>query len=351
MENTVPVPRRIIRISRAALIVGIVIIIIAAFLIMKVLSRGSMMTMGNIGNSISGARYGMMEGRSNMMANDLPRINFSDDYYQGGTPDITDTREFLKTSYSAQIQTRDVEDVTRDVKNAVRDVEGRVDNFSSSEKNGYISFVIPKDNLDQFRDEIESLTHEKLYTENISSQNLLNQKQNIEQEAATITGSLAQLEKNKKDADAQHAARISSIQSELISVQAQLVTTRQRISDTNSSSERAQLSAQESVLVQREATLKYNRDQENKTYASNNQIMQSRIDQAKKDLEGNKKQDVAFGNNIETVNGSINVNWISLWQMAKLFSPIHPTIIVIALILALWYFLNRKQYLPKIEIV
>lgn len=55
---------------------------------------------------------------------------------------INDTREFLKTSYGASIRTRDVRDVVTSAKNIVKGNDGRVDSISSSEKNGYLTFVV-----------------------------------------------------------------------------------------------------------------------------------------------------------------------------------------------------------------
>ncbi|MBP9821810.1 MAG: DUF4349 domain-containing protein [Candidatus Pacebacteria bacterium] len=340
MENTSPSGRKVIRISRTKLIIGIIIIVLV-FVGAK-FARQTLMPVGMGGMS------------SNMMSvgvNDMPAISPEMDYYRDSDTGISDTREFLKTSYSAQIQTRDVEDVVGDVKNAVRDAEGRIDSVSDGEKHGYISFAVPKSNFDQFRDDIESLTHEKLYTENVSSQNLLNQKQNIEQQEESITTRLAQLEKSKRDADTKHAALVAGFQRDLSSVAYDLIEIRQRIAETDNSTERAQLVAQESVLVKSEANLKYNRDQESRNYTAANTSLVAQINQEKANLAGNEKQDDQFEDNIETVHGSISVNWISSWQMAKLFSPIHPTIIIIILVLILWYYLNRKAYIPKIEIV
>ncbi len=343
MENK---PRKVIRISRTKLIIGIVVLLLILATLV-VLGRTRNMLVG-------GGHYGAMEMSSSgsVSSADIPRVDFGDDYsvqsnsqypsryptpYPNPSPDSTDTREFLKVSYSAQIQTRDVADKVKDIKNAVRDAEGRVDNLSSSDKYGYVSFVVAKDKFDQLKDEIESLTKKKLYTENISSQNLLGQKQGIEQQGESIATRLAQLEKQKKDADAQHVSRVNALQNQLAEIRVQI--------------SQAEGDSEKSVLRQREATLHYNLDQENKTYASKNSSLVAQIAQQKKNLEGNVKEDIQFGNNIETVTGSVNVNWVSCWEVMKIYSPIHPSIIIIVLVLVVLYFLNRKSYLPRIEVV
>ena len=60
---------------------------------------------------------------------------------------------------------------------------------------------------------------------------------------------------------------------------------------------------------------------------------------------------LSFNNNIETVSGYISVERISLWEMAKIFSPVSPIIIIIILVLVVWYLLKRKSVIPKIEFV
>jgi hypothetical protein len=266
-----------------------------------------------------------------------------------GQPNVTDTREFLKVSYNATLKTRDVRETVRDVKGAIRDAEGRIDNENTSDKRGTISFVVPKSKFDAFRDEIESLTHSKLYTETISSQNLLNQKQGIEQQMQTATSSLASLEQQKRDLDARHNQTINTIQRELTSIAEQLTAVRQAMNNTQDEAQLAQLRAQESALVSRQVTLRQNRDSENASYNSRNQTLTTQIAYAKNNVNQVQKQDDQFTNNIETVNGYIHISWIGLWGLAAALSPIHPIIIVLVLAVGLAWFLSRKGYIPKIE--
>ena len=128
------------------------------------------------------SRFGYLLSRNNSSSlrsysNEIPMITFTD---SGSSSSISDTREFMKTSYSGNIKTRDVKNISRDIRGIIRDMDGRIDNEDISEKYGRIDFVIPKSNLDDFRDEIESLVHAKLYTETTSSQNLLNEKKSID---------------------------------------------------------------------------------------------------------------------------------------------------------------------------
>jgi hypothetical protein len=128
---------------------------------------------------------------------------------------ISDAREFLKKDYNATIRTRDVETLTTRVQTMVRGFNGRVDGSSSSEKFGYISFVVPASSLDAFRLEIKSLVPNKLYIEQTSTQNLLPQKQVIEEQRANVSNTLAQLADSRNQLVASHLSRISGLQSRL----------------------------------------------------------------------------------------------------------------------------------------
>lgn len=280
-------------------------------------------------------------------------MDYSNSYYKTGygQPDITDTREFLKVNYSARIQTRDVSGIVKDVKGAVREAQGRIDSENTTEKSGYVSFVVPKSGFESFKTEIESLTHKKLYTENVSAQNLLTQKQGIEVQMQAATSSLAVLEQQKKNLDAQHTQAIGSITKELTSIQSQLAVITQSLSQTEDTAQITALQNQQSALINRQVTLGNNKDTENRNYNSQNQSLVYQINWAKNNVGQVQQQDTQFANNIETVSGYVDVSWISIWGLAVLFSPIHPIIIIIVLVLALWLFLNHKGYTPKIEFV
>ena len=124
--------------------------------------------------------------------------------YPQNNPTVNDTREFLKTSYNTEIKTRNVSDVVHEVKNIVRDAEGRVDGSSENPKNGYVNFVVPKSNFEDFKYEIGSITNKKLIIENVSSENLLRQKQSIEEQQKTANNSLTQLQQQQKDLASKH---------------------------------------------------------------------------------------------------------------------------------------------------
>ena len=105
---------------------------------------------------------------------------------------------------------------------------------------------------------------------------------------------------------------------------------------------------QENSLIASETAEKQKLNAENNSYATKNSNLQNQIANAEQDLNNVNKQDNNFTNNIETVNGYVSASWVSLWGLAVIFSPIHPTFIIIILIIAIWYYLKRKNYIPKI---
>ncbi len=335
--------RKVVKISKKKLIIFVLVAIaILGFIYIKAENRAY------YNNLILPTMMGSGGGVS------LPTVSSTTDIaypYQPETSSIKDTREFMKVTYGADIKTRDVKSAMRDVKNAINDADGRVDNLNETTKYSYVSFVIPKSNLSNFKDAIESITNEKLITENSSSENLLGQKQSIEQQTETANAALSLLLQQQKDLNAKHSKSIGSLQKQIQDTRNQLAAVRAQISTTSDPNTLATLRNQEYNLSQQEASLQQNLNSENSNYASDSQNLKNKINDANVQVGNIKKEDVNFTDNIETVNGYISVNWISLWDMAVLLSPIHPAIITIIVLLLAWYYLTRKNYLPRIELV
>jgi hypothetical protein len=342
MENNTS--RRIIRISKKKIGIALIILVIIAFVVYAYninrphyyggMEDGAAIPQFDVGAGTSGAPSDYRGGM-----------------YYGGQPDVTDTREFLKTSYSSQIKTRDVRDAVKRVKGAVREAQGRVDSETSGPKYGYINFVVPKAKFESFRDEVESITHKKLYTENVSSQNLLGQKQNIDQQMNQATSSLADLEKQKSDLTTKHNQKMDAYRQELAGLQEGIVNYNKQLQNTEDEESKTFYIARIASLQQGIELNQKNQSAEIKNYNSQNQILTAQIKYAKDSVNNVEKRDDQFMDNIETVSGYVSVNWISYWDMATLISPIHPTIIIIILVLIALYFLNRKGYIPKVEFV
>ncbi len=273
------------------------------------------------------------------------------DYYDRGyqKPSISDTREFLKTSYSASIKTRNVKDVMQDVTNIVKGADGRIDNSYSSEKSGRISFVVAKSKFEEFKNQIESITHKKLYTETISSQNLLSQKQGIEEQTGNIVNTLTNLQDQKTSLETKHIQTVTAINKELTRIKAELVAVRAVIATTTEPLVLDSFVSQENSLVKQENTQKQKLVIENNSYIAQSQSLENSINDANNGLINVNNQDSQFTDTIETVNGSVSVDWISLWEMADIFSPISPFIIIIILVIIIIMYLKRRGSIPRVE--
>src|SRR3989344_4114795 len=134
------------------------------------------------------------------------------DYYPYPYPNpdvpVTDTREFLKIYYNASMQTRDVPSLTRRVETTVRGYDGRIDNESSAEKYGYVSFALPQSKYDAFRTELEGLVGSRFLKVNISSQNLLSQKVSIEEQQKQADTALADYKATRQKIVNAHASTL-----------------------------------------------------------------------------------------------------------------------------------------------
>lgn len=337
-----PNQKWVIHVSRSKFIIISVLVVIAALLWFTMISgpRSSVNLAGF--SAPSGSQSGGMMSISSQSASYYPNDNY-------GQPAVTDTREFLKTSYSADIRTRDVAGVITDVKNSVKGADGRIDSSYSSEKSGRITFVVAKSKFDAFRDEIAAIANAKLYSETISSQNLLSQKQSIEQSSASITSTLDGLKKQKDALLARHNQEIGLVNGELTRIATSLVTTRASIGDNTDTQILASLRAQETSLVDQDATQRQKLATENSDYSAQKSALDSRIAATNASLTNVATQDSNFTDNIETVSGNVSVQWISYWQLAKIFSPVSPSIIMLVLAIIAWVYLKRKGYVPGIE--
>ncbi len=334
--------RRVIQVSRTKFVVGVVLLLIAIAWFM-----GERVVMNTISFD-SGAEVtapavpGMMGGG---VAKSYP------DYYPRyqDDPSITDTREFLKVNYSATIQTRDVPKVVTDVKNIIKGADGRIDDLYSSEKSGRIGFVVAKSKFEAFRTEVEALTHKKLYVESISSQNLLGQKQNIEERTNTIVGSLDELTTQRTALVTAHTQAVNAIQRELTRISTELTAVRTQIANTTNAQILASLRSQEATLVSEDAGERQRLSAENNSYASKKQNLDAQIANYNANLTTVTQEDQQFTDNIETVNGSVYVRWVSLWELARIFSPISPIIIIVLLVIAAWFYLRHLGFIPRVE--
>jgi len=246
----------------------------------------------------------------------------SPDYYPYPYPNpdvpVTDTREFLKIYYNASMKTRDVPALTRRVETTVRGYDGRIDNESSAEKYGYVSFALPQAKYDAFRNELEGLVGSRFIKINISSQNLLSQKVSIEEQQKQADTALADYKTARQKIVNAHASAVQSLQTKIDATSA-------------TSSERTSLEQQLA--------------RENASYAKQLSNADANIKYAQDWQKAVQTQDATLLANVATVNGTVSIEWISLWDMAQLYLPGYWIPTIFALLAVLSFTRDRRRLL------
>jgi hypothetical protein len=257
--------------------------------------------------------------------------------YPYPNPDVpvTDTREFLKTYYSASMRTRDVQGLTRRVETTVRGYGGRIDQESSSPQYGSVTFALPQSKYDAFRAELESLVGSRFISINISSQNLLPQKQSIEEQQKRADTTLSDYKAARQKIVNLHVSATESLQSKidadtlrLTFLNAQPGTPQGLLEIKNLSDELAALKAQLAS--------------ENALYAKRLNSADINIKSAQEWVKAVQTQDQTLLDNVATVTGTISIQWISLWECSRLYLPGY-WIPFIFFVLAFLSFLNDRR--------
>lgn len=213
--------------------------------------------------------------------------------YPGDVP-VTDTREFLKVFYNASMVTRDVQELTRRVETTVRGYDGRIDQVSVARKYGYVSFAMPQSKYEAFRTEIESFVNNRFLAVNISSQNLLPQKVSIEEQQKQADAAVADYKTARQKIVTAHVGAVQALQARI---------------DDPATTATDKASFQQQLI------------NENASYATQLSNADANIKYAQDWQKAVQTQDTTLLQNVATVNGTISVQWISLWDMALLYLP------------------------------
>ncbi|OHA17734.1 MAG: hypothetical protein A2664_03935 [Candidatus Taylorbacteria bacterium RIFCSPHIGHO2_01_FULL_46_22b] len=259
--------------------------------------------------------------------------------YPYPNPDVpvTDTREFLKVYYNTSMSTRDVQGLTRRVETTVRGYDGRIDQQSSSPKYGSVSFALPQGKYDAFRAELESLVPSRFLTINISSQNLLPQKQNIEEQQKQADTTLSDYKTARQKLVNAHASKVQSLQSQIDADTQQLVTLRAQ-------TETPQLLIQIQSVSDNVASLKKQLVNENASYTLQLNEADRNIKYAQDWQKAVQTQDQTLLDNVATVNGTVSIQWISYWNIARLYLPDYWIPFIFAVLAFFSLLFDRRRF-------
>ncbi len=257
------------------------------------------------------------------------------DYYQ--KTDITDTREYLKTSFGFEIKTRHVEKMHTRLKTIIRGYGGRIDNSTVSKEYARLTFVLPKTDYDSFVEEVRDMFPKKFITVHENSTNLLGQKQNIEQQTEKSNTRIESLTDTREGVIKTHDEKVASLQKEINRLNGiiySLVQQRKTVSSTDEASLKKindQINYYNRSLNAQKQALAEENSQHQKSLEGLDRLIKAEENQ----LTNLEKQDQNLLNNVETVDGTIEIRWISIFNIVNLYVPIYKIIIVscIAIIL------------------
>lgn len=337
-------------------------VLVIAYLVLNILFSSTGATYHTYAPSMDGGGSASQSvGGGFSMQSILPRYP---DYNYGNTS-ISDTREFIKKGFNAELKTRDVEDVAKKVEVLVRGTGGRIDSSNIAERYASIGFVIPKSKLDDFEEQIRTYTNKKFYSQTVSSQNLLGEKKGIEQNQDTAKNIVAELTAQYEQAKAEYEKGVITIKSEINRIESQIrsydaaiLRSRNTLAVTTNDATRLEIEAeiirlQESKQQETE-NLRIGRYSLSEITNSLKTLPMSPIgvslDEANKTIVGLDKQEDKFFENVETVQGYVNVNYVTVWEIINLYSPINPIVLILAVaFIARMYFLRKNEKLISAE--
>ncbi|MDO8482157.1 MAG: DUF4349 domain-containing protein [bacterium] len=264
--------------------------------------------------------------------------------YPYPSPDVpvTDTREFLKVYYNASMRTRDVPNLTRRVETTVRGYDGRIDQESSSPQYGYVSFAVPQSKYNAFRTELESLVNSRFLTVNISSQNLLPQKISIEEQQKQATTALSDYKTARQKIVSAHASAVQSLQGKIDADAEQLAILRAQPSTP-------QILAQIQTVSDDWTALKQRLADENASYTAKLSSADANIKYAQDWQKAVQTQDKTLLENVATVNGTVSIQWISFWDVVRLYLPGYWIPFIFAVLAFLSYLRDRRRSIAPVS--
>lgn len=247
----------------------------------------------------------------------------------------TDIREFMKVGYNVAIKTRQVDTLAMRSQTIIRGYGGRVDNASINNKFASISFVVPKKSFEAFKIELESLVGKRFITESLNSQNLLPRKVSIEEQTKTASSSLADYQSQRKDLTDKHNRTVAGYQSQISYYSNQIWNARQELKKTTSTALQAELQMRINSANNEWSRIKRLMDSENSDYNKKVAALDNQIKTQQNQLANLKIQDVNLTDDVETVQGTIMVSWVSYWEIIELYIPFYKWLIAGAMLIVI----------------
>jgi len=254
----------------------------------------------------------------------------------------SDNREFLKTDYSANIKSRHVQELAGRLQTMVRGYDGRIDSASVSEAFGSISFVVPAEKFEAFRNEVKSVAGARFYSEQTGTQNLLPQKRSIEDQQKAATENLSQLQANRGQLISAHEAAAADLQAQINTTAKQLAAVQSEIA--RHPERKTELEPRQQQLQAQLDSLRNRLDIENRNYAGQLSSFDSQIQATNTLLKNLDDQTGALLDNVATVNGTIYLSHISWWGALNLYVPAYWISLALLVLAIVTYWIQRRSY-------
>ncbi len=269
--------------------------------------------------------------------------SFSPPAYEPPSIPINDTREYLKTDYSASIKTRRVQELADRLQTTIRGFSGRIDSANSSPSSGSISFVVPAARLDAFRTEVKAISGSRFVVEQTSSQNLLSQKQSLEQQQSQFANMLNQFENDRDQLIAAYNQTVASLQSQLDSNSKKLSALQTQWNNTADPNQKASIETQQRELRRVQSNLTTQLSNQNASHAGNLNTLDQQINETNNKLKSLKDQDSRLVDTVATVRGTISLSHISVWGILGLYLPNYWMLYVSLAAIVVAYILHRHR--------
>ena len=230
---------------------------------------------------------------------------------------ITDPREFLKTDYRALMRTRRVEELARRIETTARGFGGRMDSMTSSKKFGFVAFVVPANKFEAFRREFEGLVNPRFLTVEIRTENLLPQKQSLEERKKQAEQTLSEFRANRQSVVSDHNGIVSALQSQLAAIRDELALLRDE--ETDDPARKAEIASRIQELLRQENRFTLRLINENASYGEKINSLDQMIRNAEMNLQNINSQDQGILDTVATVRGTVSLNWISIGEVIELY--------------------------------
>lgn len=253
---------------------------------------------------------------------------------------INDTREFLKTYYSSQIQSRNVEEFSQTAKTTIKGFGGRIDSLSSSKESSYISFSLPTDKLDAFKLQLKTLAGGKFYVENLSAQNYLPQKQQIESSAKDNKTQLTNVENQKQSVINNHNKIMTGLNVQA-KANSNAINDVKLFLQTNPTS--LELQQRLLDLQKQQSAINSKISKENTNYKYEIENYNSQIEYYNKQAQNLNKEDQGLVDNVNTVQGTISITHINFLAYLNAYLPLYWVLVIFLAIYGLYFAFHKRS--------